>query len=129
MIYKYDTINPINFHNYIDRKSNLLLVIKLVNGYVIGGFSEYAIEKGRIEKPGSGFIFNCNIKKSYNVRSDARLPVVSYDDYFCLFGNAEIRLKSQEAKVFSNFGIAASTFDNGRDTRTKFLNIENPNDN
>ncbi len=110
MIYKYDTINPINFHNYIDRKSNLLLVIKLVNGYVIGGFSEYAIEKGRIEKPGSGFIFNCNIKKSYNVRSDARLPVVSYDDYFCLFGNAEIRLKSQEAKVFSNFGIAASTF-------------------
>ena len=104
-------------------------MIKLANGYVIGGFSEYAIEKGRIEKPGSGFIFNCNIKKSYNVRSDARLPVVSYDDYFCLFGNAEIRLKSQEARVFSNFGIAASTFETGRDTRTKFLNIENPNDN
>lgn len=104
-------------------------MIKLVNGYVIGGFTEYAIEKGNIEKPGSGFIFSCNIKKFYTVKNDARLPVVSYDDYFCLFGNAEIRLKTQEAKVFSNAGIAASTFDLGRDTRTKFLNIDNPNDN
>lgn len=104
-------------------------MVKLANGYVIGGFTEYAIDKARIEKPGSGFIFNCNLKKTYYVKNDARLPVVSYDDYFCLFGNAEIRLKSQEAKIFSNFGIAASTFDTGRESRTKFLNIENSNDN
>ena len=81
---------------------------------MVGGFTEYPIDKARIEKPGSGFIFNCNLKKSYHVKNDARLPVVSYDDYFCLFGNAEIRLRSQEARMFSNFGIASSTFETGR---------------
>jgi hypothetical protein len=29
---------------------------------------------------------------------------VSYDDYYIIFGNSEIRLKSQENKLFSNFG-------------------------
>lgn len=48
---------------------------------------------------------------------------MSYDNYYFIFGNAEIRLKSQEKKVFSNFGIANSTFDNGSDPRTKFLNV------
>jgi len=31
---------------------------------------------------------------------------VSYDDYYIIFGNSEIRLKWQECKVFSNFGTS-----------------------
>lgn len=29
---------------------------------------------------------------------------VTYDDYYMIFGNSEIRIKSQDNKVFSNFG-------------------------
>ena len=35
---------------------------------------------------------------------------VTYDSFFLLIGNSEIRLKNQEWKVFSNFGIANSFF-------------------
>ena len=31
---------------------------------------------------------------------------VTYDDYFMIFGNSEIRIKSQECKIFSNFGTS-----------------------
>lgn len=38
--------------------------------------------------------------------------MITYDDYYIIFGNSEIRLKSLESKVFSNFGIANGYFEN-----------------
>jgi hypothetical protein len=46
-----------------------------------------------------------------------------------ILGNAEIRLKSQEKKVFSNFGIANSTFDTAGDLRTTFLKVKDSGNN
>lgn len=122
-VYKYDPLNQINFHQYFDKVENLISFIKLTNGTVIGGFTVYPIDEKNVMKPGKGFLFNLSYKKAYFLRNDPKLPVVSYDSYYYLFGNAEIRLKSQERKVFSNFGIANSTFDNVTDPRTKFLNV------
>lgn len=31
---------------------------------------------------------------------------ITYDDYYLIFGNSEIRLRSQEKIIFSNFGIS-----------------------
>ena len=40
---------------------------------------------------------------------------VSYDEYYIIYGNSEIRIKSQEELIFSNFGIAHSYFNsNGK---------------
>jgi hypothetical protein len=36
--------------------------------------------------------------------------VVTYDEFFVIIGNSEFRLRSQEAKFFSNFGIANGYF-------------------
>lgn len=36
---------------------------------------------------------------------------ITYDDYYVIFGNSEIRIKSMEDKVFSNFGINNSYYD------------------
>ena len=33
-----------------------------------------------------------------------------YDDFFLIFGNSEIRIKSGEKKIFSNFGINNAYF-------------------
>ena len=35
---------------------------------------------------------------------------ISYDDFFVIFGNSEIRIKSQEKKVFSNVGVSNSYY-------------------
>jgi hypothetical protein len=37
---------------------------------------------------------------------------MTYDDYFILFGNAELRIRANEKTVFSNFGISNGYFNN-----------------
>jgi len=49
-----------------------------------------------------------NNRKSFPVIPGKRS--VSYDTFFLIIGNSEIRLKNQEWKVFSNFGIANSFY-------------------
>jgi hypothetical protein len=49
-----------------------------------------------------------NNRKSFPVISGKR--TVSYDTFFLIIGNSEIKLKNNERKVFSNFGIASSFF-------------------
>jgi hypothetical protein len=41
---------------------------------------------------------------------------IAYDEYYIIFGNSEVRLKSGEGVVFSNFGIANSYFENNHQT-------------
>ena len=40
---------------------------------------------------------------------------IVYDEYFVIWGNSEIRIKSQEKKVFSNFGLNNSYYKNNGD--------------
>ena len=42
------------------------------------------------------------------VSSDKK--AISYDEYYLVFGNSEVRIKSQENIVFSNFGISNEFF-------------------
>ena len=51
-----------------------------------------------------------------------RLPI-KYDDYYLIFGNSEIRLKSLERKLFSNFGIGNSYYDNKMKKKIDFLGV------
>jgi hypothetical protein len=37
---------------------------------------------------------------------------ISYDDYFLIFGNSELRVKTGEFRLFSNFGIANGYYKN-----------------
>ncbi len=39
------------------------------------------------------------------------MPVAYYDDYYIGFGNSELRIRSMELSLFSNFGISSGTFD------------------
>ena len=56
------------------------------------------------------FIMALNTGNTYELKKGAR--AISYDEYYLLFGNSEIRLRSGESLIFSNFGIANSNFDN-----------------
>lgn len=45
-----------------------------------------------------------------------------YDQYYAIFGNAEIRVKTGNETVFSNFGINNAFFDGRGDKVNAFLN-------
>jgi hypothetical protein len=44
LIYKYDPLNSVNFHKYLDQVENLIFFVKIRNGTIIGGFTVYPIE-------------------------------------------------------------------------------------
>ena len=39
------------------------------------------------------------------------MRAITYDDYYLIFGNSELRVKTLEWRVFSNFGIMNSFYD------------------
>jgi hypothetical protein len=131
LIYRYDPLNPTNIHKYIDGKERLISFVKLTNGTVIGGFTIYPYEQEKNEAAGrgKGFLFSLTLEKVFKQKIDARQGVTTYDNFYYIFGNAEIRIRTQEKKVFSNFGIATSTFDADKVSRADFLGVRDNSNN
>ena len=55
LIYSLDMKNPVNFHEYIDDKENLLIIVQLENGMIVGGYGHGLFDK---TYKGSGILFN-----------------------------------------------------------------------
>jgi hypothetical protein len=123
LLYRYPTLDPTNFHTYFDNKSNLLVMVKLLNGTIIGGFTVNPFMPERVpsSNKGKGFLFTLTAEKSFPMRADPKQSTTTYDHFFFILGNAEIRLRAGEKKFFSNFGISTSTFDNQGYPRPLFL--------
>lgn len=115
-----------NFHTYFDSKNNLVIMVKLTNGVIIGGFTvtPFLSERVPSTNKGKGFLFSLTTEKTFQMRSEPKQSITTYDHFFLILGNAEIRLRAGEKKVFSNFGIATSTFDNLGYPRTSFLGVQ-----
>jgi len=48
---------------------------------------------------------------------------MQYDKYYMLFGNAELRVREGEKKVFSNFGVNNAFYNNRGKKRIDFLGL------
>lgn len=48
----------------------------------------------------------------FPMMKDGKKKIMKYDPYYIIFGNAEIRIRNNEKKVFSNFGLANGVFEN-----------------
>lgn len=75
---------------------------------MIAGYSEEAFDPNGI-KLGYGMILSLWAKKVFTIKDK---KAITYNDYFMIFGNSELRIKSLEFKLFSNFGIANAYYDN-----------------
>jgi hypothetical protein len=53
---------------------------------------------------------------------------MTYDKFYLIFGNAELRIKTNESKIFSNFAISSAYFENKRDRVDVLLNEGTIND-
>jgi len=63
------------------------------------------------------------------MRKDAKSTVLEYDEFFFIFGKTELRLKIQEKKFFSNFGVTQCVFDPQGMRRNEFLGTESEKEN
>ena len=84
------------------------MLVKLVNGYCIACYYEGGFIPKKIANK-EGIIMSLTNFKYYTTNERNKKAVV-HDDYFIIFGNSEVRIKSQERKVFSNFGLNSSYY-------------------
>ena len=113
-LYQYDPLNKTSFHKYIDGKPNIVLLIKLKNDMVLGGYSEspFLLKTSNNNKVvnSNGFIFSVSNTESFPIIKGKQ--AITYDNCFIIFGNNELRIKQEENnKFFSNFGIASAFAD------------------
>ena len=114
------------FHERIDEKSNLVLVLQTENAVMAGYYSgKYAEATFMTEE---ALIISLTNLKSYRLNNFANNPRKNkkdtkpvygmvYDKFFLIFGNSEIRVKpgDKDRKVFSNFGVSNSYFNSEGD--------------
>jgi len=86
LVYKYDELNKINIHKYIDNKYFLVLVVKLENGYYLAAFTEGPFYP-KMESKYDGLIISLTNRKVFTpVIPNKR--AIAYDDFFVIFGNS-----------------------------------------
>ena len=108
MLYKYDSINKVNFHKYIDQTEGIFILLKLVNEHIVGGFYQGKfVPKMQADK--DAFLVSIHNKEVFEL-VEPNKKGATYDDFYFVLGNSELRVKSGEKTLFSNFGIANSAF-------------------
>ena len=116
-MYHYPYHQKIDFHEQIDGKSDYVVIVRLKNEKIVAAYSKEALVKG-VENNGDGFLAELSGKKSFYLKkNNAKAKISSWNEYFLIFGNAELRIKSGESQVYSNLG---STF--------KYFNTEKAKD-
>ena len=109
LLYRMDSLNKNNIHRYVDNHPNLMLLLKLENGWICGGYSESSFYPKMISDK-DGIIFSVSAQECFQLKTQNK-RAITYDDFFIIFGNSELRVKTQEGKLFSNFGINAAYYD------------------
>lgn len=106
LLYKFQKFVQPSFHSYVDNKSNFLLIIRLVNNNIIGGFCPYPMAKHG--SPNAGFLFNLSSNSVYPLK-EGRI-CFTYDEYYLTLGNAELRIRIGDNHVYSSFGTQNEHF-------------------
>ena len=89
-----------------------MVILKTIYGKMVAAYSEECFNSGATKK-GNAFLMALWSQQMYDITSGARS--ITYDDYYIIFGNSELRIKSLETKVFSNFGVRNGYFESRGD--------------
>lgn len=107
LLYRFDPLNKVNFHHYFDKHEHICLVVRLKNGRIVSGYSADAFASNGRAMAG-GLIFSLTESKVFRVIPGKKAVV--WDDYYMIFGSSDLRLKTGELRLFSNFGINSSNY-------------------
>ena len=98
----------VNFHQYIDQKEGIFILVKLVNEQIIAGFYQGKLAPKMVADKDALLISVTN-KEVFELMEPNKRGT-NYDDYYFVLGSSELRVKSGDKMFFSNFGIANSSF-------------------
>ena len=93
LLYKFDTSNKVNFHRVIDNIPHIVVIIQLPNDYFMAGYSEGAFAPKMVSDK-DALLFSLNHRKTFRLGENNR-RAITYDEYYLIFGNSELRLRSQ----------------------------------
>ena len=80
---------------------------------LVAAYSQEPLVEGR-ENCKEGFLASLTNQKSYYLKkSNPKARLTSYNEYYIVFGNAELRIKSGGLKVESNVGSSIRFFNTG----------------
>ena len=138
LLYTFSRDKKTNFHELIDNHSNLVIVIETEHALVAAYYSGVLEASGVMDQEAlilsldKRRVIRLNNARNYpNVPRDPRearvIRSLTYDPYYLIFGNAELRVRAGEEKVFSNLGINNSYF-NSEGWRAKDLLNDSSND-
>jgi hypothetical protein len=84
LLYRFDDLNRVNFHKYVDNHPNILTIVKLANGRIIVGFSDQPFCSGN--RGNDAIIMSLHDKECYYLRPGMR--AITYDDFYLIYGNS-----------------------------------------
>ena len=109
-LYRSDPLKKVNFHNYIDMHPHLLVLVKLTNGRLVAAYSEDPINPDKtILASHGGLLLSLTERRAFKLQPGKRS--VTHDDYFVIFGNSEVRLKTQMMQFYTNFGVGSGFYE------------------
>jgi hypothetical protein len=86
LVYCYDPLSKVNFHQYIDNVTSLLLILKTTDSMYLAAYTESAFVPKKTSS-GDGIIMSLTNRKCFFPVEENR-RAVTYDDYYIIFGNS-----------------------------------------
>lgn len=117
-VYKYDTLNKISFHSYIDGVPLLCTVVRTVNNDLLAAFSVDPL-RSNVIAGSRGLLVSMTNSTVYRCQQGRRS--LTYDDFFLIYGNSEMRIRMGESKLFSNFGMNGGSFESRGDSVSSYI--------
>ncbi len=118
LIYKRDDENPTNFHKYIDEKPHIFLLVKMYNDQIIACYSEPPFKSKSNVDYKEGFMFGLKNRRIFSrkvapTNANNRTPPrpITYDDYFLIWGNSDLRIRSGKDELYSNYATSNASFE------------------
>lgn len=107
LLYKWDLFNNANIHQYIDGHSNIVMLVKTENNWCLGAYSQAAFKPNSITNQ-TGLLISFH---NHLIFSNTKKAII-YDENEIIFGNYDLKIKSGDSKISSNFASLGSFYDN-----------------
>jgi hypothetical protein len=99
LLYKWDKMNNINIHRYVDGHSNLVLLLKTDKNKHIAAYTQAAFKPNVLSNQ-LGVLISLDNQLTFR---NAKKAII-YDEDELIFGNYELKVKAGDHKATSNFG-------------------------
>jgi hypothetical protein len=117
-LYRFDKENQVSFHTYIDNKPQIVLIVKMKSGQIIAGYSQPPFKPKNNVDYKEGFMFAFKNKKVFTVKTqptnkaNKTIPKpITYDEYFIMWGNSDIRIKTGTQELYSNYSTGNGSYE------------------